>query len=149
MPFRPSTATHYSRDGLTLIPCPVPSTTLEQLRDALYGTGGSPSNGSSVVYGYARANLRPFTYTYRMGFRLQGPHTRIYINNQLIVDFQHDTQQMVVTPCVTLQNNTAHELFFYFATQVGGCAVRAAQEGVMPWSDVKTAFPGLVSRLVG
>ncbi|KXZ55015.1 hypothetical protein GPECTOR_3g178 [Gonium pectorale] len=88
------------------------------LRNGLYGTGGAPSNNQTVVYGYARANLRPLNYSTGVSFRLQGPHTRLYIDGQNVFDFQSETQLMIVTPCITLSNNTAHEIFFYFAARV-------------------------------
>ncbi|GLI60426.1 hypothetical protein VaNZ11_002579 [Volvox africanus] len=87
------------------------------LRNALYGTGGAPSNGQTVVYGYARANLRPRSYSTGMSFRLQGAHMRLYINDQMIFDFQNSSFIMIVTPCVTLQNNVSHELYLYFAAR--------------------------------
>nr|BAF36498.1 Subtilisin-like serine protease [Volvox carteri] len=89
-----------------------------ELRNALYGTGGSPSKNQTVVYGYARANLKPMTFSSGISFRLQGPHTRLYINDQLVFDFQHDSQVMTVSPCVTLQANLTHEVVFYFAARV-------------------------------
>ncbi len=85
------------------------------MKNALYGSGNS---FPSIVYGYARANLRPASYSSSVAFRLQGPHTRLVINGHHVFDFQSDSQLMVVTPCVQLQNNTAHEIYFYFATRV-------------------------------
>lgn len=70
------------------------------------------------MYGYARANLRPAVYPKAVAFRLQGPSTRLYINGQLLFDFQSESQLMVVTPCVQLQNSVDHEIYLYFATRV-------------------------------
>ncbi|GFR48272.1 hypothetical protein Agub_g10138 [Astrephomene gubernaculifera] len=93
-------------------------TTGTDLRNALYGTNGAPSNNQTVVYGYARANLRPLNFSSGISFRMQGPHTRLYINGQGIFDLQSDSQLQTVTPCVTLRNGTAHEIYFYFAARV-------------------------------
>ncbi|GLC33969.1 hypothetical protein PLESTF_000182700 [Pleodorina starrii] len=88
------------------------------LRNALYNGTSAPSNGNTVVYGYARANLRPLNFSTGISFRLQGPHSRLYVNDQLVFDFQSETQLMIVSPCITLQNNTAHEIYFYFAARM-------------------------------
>lgn len=88
-----------------------------QLRNALYGTGGG-TNASSVVYGYARANLRPQTFTTGISFRLQGSHIRLFINDQNILDFVAGPTVQLVSPCLTLSSNTAHEIYVYFAANV-------------------------------
>ncbi|KAG2483909.1 hypothetical protein HYH03_017230 [Edaphochlamys debaryana] len=88
------------------------------LRNALYGTGGAPSNNRTVVYGYARANLRAMNFSTGLSFRLQGPHTRLLIDGQNIFDFMSVQQLQTVTPCVNLRSGVTHEIFLFFAARV-------------------------------
>jgi hypothetical protein len=48
----------------------------------------------------------------------QGSHTRLFINGFNVFDYLSPTFVQSVTPCVTLANNTAHEIYFYFAATV-------------------------------
>ncbi|GIL85388.1 hypothetical protein Vretifemale_13929 [Volvox reticuliferus] len=109
------------------------------LKNALYGINGMPSNSQTVLYGYARANLRPTNYTTAMSFRLQGPNTRLYINDQVVFDFQSNSSNMIVTPCVTLQSNVPHEIYYYFAARIN-----ATNPVALTWAQCNgtTAFGG-------
>jgi hypothetical protein len=42
-----------------------------QLRNALYGVGNGPANNATVVFGYARANLRALNFTGGTHFRMR------------------------------------------------------------------------------
>ncbi len=101
-----------------LSPLPLRLPSRAQLRNALYGTGRGPANNLTVVYGYARGNLRPLNFSSGVSFRLQGANTRLYVDDQMIFDFQSDSQLMIVSPCITLQSNVPHEIYFYFAARV-------------------------------
>ncbi|KAG2430743.1 hypothetical protein HYH02_013582 [Chlamydomonas schloesseri] len=94
------------------------------LQAGLYGSGNvtmlNPAN--YVVYGYARTNLAPRNYSQGVAFRLRGPHTRLYINGQLVYDFQSTSVLQTNTPCVTLASGQPHEIYFYFAAMLNSTA---------------------------
>ncbi len=43
---------------------------------------------------------------------------RLYINGQLIYDFESTSVLQTNTPCVTLASGQPHEIYFYFAAMV-------------------------------
>lgn len=57
--------------------------------------------------------------------RPQGPHTRLFINGQLVYDFQSTSVFQTVTPCVTLASNQSHEIYLYFAAMVRDATQRS------------------------